>query len=160
VRGLPKAVTKHFQVFVLLDPAFGRIELSAAVRRLQSPALAGVRCHRQLEDGPCVAHLHKRGQQVRVVGLKLPVSLSWYYLNRNDRKVEKRFVLSTKPLKGTKEELLNKQRPVNHDYPYPVTDPPTHGSLFIYVVVLTISWWGKKRCQIQGWSKTAKHRFG
>ena len=37
----------------------------------------------------------------------------------------------------TKWELLNKQRTVNYDYPYPVTDPPTHGSLFIYVVVLT-----------------------
>src|SRR4028118_40977 len=36
----------------------------------------------------------------------------------------------------SKWELLNKQRTVNYDYPYPVTEPPTHGSLFIYVVVL------------------------
>jgi hypothetical protein len=38
--------------------------------------------------------------------------------------------------KTPKEELLNKQRTVNYDYPYPACDPPTHGSLFIYVVVL------------------------
>jgi hypothetical protein len=39
-------------------------------------------------------------------------------------------------VENTKEELLNKQRTVNYDYPYPACDPPTHGSLFIYVVVL------------------------
>ncbi len=38
---------------------------------------------------------------------------------------EIRFVLSTKPLKGS-----------------------------------TITWWGKRRWQIEGWFKTAKHRFG
>lgn len=38
---------------------------------------------------------------------------------------EKRFVLSTKPLKAS-----------------------------------TITWWGKRRWQIEGWFKTAKHRFG
>ena len=68
--------------------------------------------------------LYKRGQQVRLVGLKFPVSVSWYYLKR-DGKFEKRFVLSTKPLKGS-----------------------------------TITWWGRRRWQIEGWFKTAKHRFG
>src|SRR4028119_849460 len=51
--------------------------------------------------------------------------LSWYYLKRDNGKLEKRFVLSTKPLKGS-----------------------------------TITWWGKRRWQIEGWFKTAKHRFG
>jgi len=48
-----------------------------------------------------VAHLHKRDQQVRLVGLKFPVSLSWYYLKRDDGRLEKRFVLSTKVFKGS-----------------------------------------------------------
>ncbi len=56
--------------------------------------------------------------------MKFPVSVSWYYLKR-DGKLEKRFVLSTKPLKAS-----------------------------------TITWWGKRRWQIEGWFKTAKHRFG
>jgi hypothetical protein len=59
------------------------------------------------------------------VGLKFPVSLSWYYLKRDDGKLEKRFVLSTQSLKAS-----------------------------------TITWWGKRRWQIEGWFKTAKHRFG
>jgi len=37
---------------------------------------------RLLVDGRCLKHLHKRGQQVRLVGLKFPVSVSWYYLKR------------------------------------------------------------------------------
>jgi len=57
--------------------------------------------------------------------LKFPVSVSWYDLKRDRGTQEKRFVLSTKPLKGS-----------------------------------TITWWGKRRWQIEGWFKTAKHRFG
>jgi hypothetical protein len=64
-------------------------------------------------------------QQIRLVGLKFPVSVSWYYLKRDNGKLEKRFVLSTKQLKGS-----------------------------------TITWWGRRRWQIEGWFKTAKHRFG
>jgi hypothetical protein len=51
--------------------------------------------------------------------------LQVYYLKRDDGKKEKRFVLSTKQLKGS-----------------------------------TITWWGRRRWQIEGWFKTAKHRFG
>ncbi len=62
---------------------------------------------------------------MRLVGLKFPVSLSWYDLKRDDGHEEKRYVLSTKVLKGH-----------------------------------TITWWGKRRWQIEGWFKSAKHRFG
>lgn len=125
IQGLPKALTQHFQVLVLVDTAFGSIEFLERVRKLKYHAIAGVRYDRKLADGRSVTQLHKRGQQVRLVGLKFPVSLSWYYLKRDDGKREKRFVLSTKVLKGS-----------------------------------TITWWGKRRWQIEGWFKTAKHRFG
>jgi len=124
VIGLPKTLTKHFQVMILVDTAFGTVDFLHGIRKLKYHALAGVRCDRQLIDGRSVASLYKRGQQVRLVGLKFPVAVSWFYLKR-DRKLEKRFVLSTKPLKGS-----------------------------------TITWWGKRRWQIEGWFKTAKHRFG
>jgi hypothetical protein len=78
-----------------------------------------------LIDGQSVCDLYKRGQQVRLLGLKFPVSVSWYYLKRDNGKKEKRFVLSTKQLKGS-----------------------------------TITWWGRRRWQIEGWFKTVKHRFG
>lgn len=121
---LPKSLTKHFQVMILADTAFGSVEFLHGIRKLKYHVITGVRYDRLLADGRCLKHLHKRGQQVRLVGLKFPVSVSWYYLKR-DGKLEKRFVLSTRPLKAS-----------------------------------TITWWGKRRWQIEGWFKTAKHRFG
>lgn len=125
VKGLPKALTKHFKVMILADTAFGSVEFLQGIRKLKYHAVTGVRYDRLLVDGRCLKHLHKRGQQVRLVGLKFPVFVSWYYLKRDNGKLEKRFVLSTKPLKAS-----------------------------------TITWWGKRRWQIEGWFKTAKHRFG
>lgn len=125
VQGLPKTLTKHFQVMILVDTAFGSVEFLHGVRKLKYHAIAGVRYDRKLVDGRSVAQLYKRGQQVRLTGLKFPVSISWYYLKRDDGFLEKRFVLSTKPLKGS-----------------------------------TITWWGRRRWLLEGWFKTAKHRFG
>ncbi len=125
VKNLPKAFTDYFQVMILADTACGSVEFLHAIRQLKYHAIVGVRCDRLLIDGRSVAGLHKRGQQVRLVGLKFPVYVSWYYLKRDNGKKEKRFVLSTKPLKAS-----------------------------------TITWWGRRRWQIEGWFKTAKHRFG
>jgi hypothetical protein len=85
----------------MADTAFGSVEFLHAIRHLKYHAIVGVRCDRLLLDGRSVADLHKRGQQVRLVGLKFPVCISWYYLKRDNGKKEKRFVLSTKPLKGS-----------------------------------------------------------
>ena len=43
--------------------------------------------------------LKTRGQQVYLKGLNFPVFLSWVWLKRNGKRV-KRFVISTKPMKG------------------------------------------------------------
>jgi hypothetical protein len=124
VRRLPKTLTRRFQVMVLADTGFGSVEFLQGIRKLRYHAVVGVRCDRKLVDGRKVSSLYKRGQQVRLYGLPLVVSISWFYLKR-DGKWEKRFVLSTKSLKAS-----------------------------------TINWWGKRRWQIEGWFKTAKHRFG
>jgi len=47
-----------------------------------------------------VSQMHKRGQQVRLLGLKLPVHISWYYLKRSDGKLEKRLSSVPKLLKA------------------------------------------------------------
>ncbi len=125
VKCLPKKLTKHFKVMILADTAFGSIEFLHGIRKLKYHAIVGVRVDRKLVNGRRLRHLHKRGLQVRLVGLNFPVTVSWYYLKRDNGKLEKRFVLSTKPLKAS-----------------------------------TINWWGKRRWQIEGWFKTAKHRFG
>lgn len=125
IKRLPKFLAKHFQVMILADTAFGTVEFLHGIRKLKYHGITGVAISRKLVDGRVLRHLHQQGQQVRLVGLKFPVTVCWYYLKRNNGKLEKRCVLSTRPLKAS-----------------------------------TIKWWGKRRWQIEGWFKTAKHRFG
>ncbi|YAG04369.1 Transposase IS4-like domain-containing protein [Nostoc sp. DSM 114167] len=125
VKRLPQSLTQHFETIILADTAFGSVEFLQGIRQLKYHAVTGVAISRKLTDGRVLRHLHKQGQQVRLVGLKFPVTVSWYYLKRDNGKLEKRFVLSTRPIKAS-----------------------------------TLRWWGKRRWQIEGWFKTAKHRFG
>lgn len=46
VQSLPKALTQHFQVMILVDTAFGSIEFLHGIRQLKYHAIAGVRCDR------------------------------------------------------------------------------------------------------------------
>lgn len=107
---LPKALTNHFQVLILVDTAFGSIEFLTGICKFKYHANAVVRYDRQLQDGRSLRQLHKRGQQVRLVGLKFPVTVAWYYLKRDNGKLEKRFVLSTKALKGSTLTWWGKRR--------------------------------------------------
>ncbi len=125
VQRLPKMLTQRFETIILADTAFGSIEFLEGVRRLKYHAVTGVAISRKLADGRLLRRLHKQGQQVYLFGLSFPVTISWYYLKRDNGKLEKRFVLSTRPIKAS-----------------------------------TLKWWGKRRWQIEGWFKTAKHRFG
>ncbi len=97
---LPSSVVKAFRVIILADTAFGSVEFLTAMRTRRHPVIVGVRYDRKLTDGRPVSHLVKKGQQVRLKGLSFPVTISWFYLKR-DGKLEQRFVLSTRPLKGS-----------------------------------------------------------
>ncbi|TWH62656.1 transposase [Dulcicalothrix desertica] len=125
VQHLPKSLKLNFNVMILADTAFGSIEFIHGIRKLKYHAITGISVSRKLTDGRVLKHLHQQGQQVRLVGLKFTVTVAWYYLKRSNGRLEKRCVLSTRPLKAS-----------------------------------TIKWWGKRRWQIEGWFKTAKHRFG
>ncbi|PMB22547.1 transposase, partial [Fischerella thermalis] len=125
VKRLPQSLTQHFQTIILADTAFGSVEFLEGIRQLKYHAVTGVSISRKLADGRLLRRLHQQGQQVYLFGLKFPVTVSWYYLKRDNGKLEKRFVLSTRPIKSS-----------------------------------TLKWWGKRRWQIEGWFKTAKHRFG
>ena len=125
IKRLPKLLTKHFKVMILADTGFGSAEFIHGIRKLKYHGIIGAAISRTLVDGRSLRHLHKQGQQVRLVGLDFPVTVSWYYLKRDNGRLEKRIVISTRPLKAS-----------------------------------TIKWWGKRRWQIEGWFKTAKHRFG
>lgn len=84
---------------ILADTAFGTVDFLHGIRKLKQHAVTGIPIDRKLVDGRVLRHLHRQGQQVRLVGLKFPVTVSWYYLKRKDRQ-ELRFVLSTRPLKA------------------------------------------------------------
>lgn len=125
LKNLPNSLTKRFRVMVLADTAFSSADFIHGVRSLKYHAVTGLLSSRRLTDGRLLRRLHKRGQQVHLQGFNCPVWVSWFYLKRHDGKREKRFVLSTRPMKAS-----------------------------------TINWWGKRRWQIEGLFKTAKHRFG
>jgi hypothetical protein len=124
VRQLPSGLRQAFRLVVLADTAFGSVDFLRGIRQLKLHAITGVRYDRCLHDGRPLFHLHQPGQQVRLKGLPFAVTVAWFYLKR-DRKRQKRYVLSTQPLKAS-----------------------------------TIIWWGRHRWQIEGFFKTAKHRFG
>lgn len=100
IQTLPQSLTQAFRVIILADTAFGSVEFLKAMRKRRYPVIVGVRCDRKLADGRQVCDLVKKGQQVKLDGLPFPVTIAWLYLKR-DGKLEKRFVLSTRPLKGS-----------------------------------------------------------
>ncbi len=97
---LPQPLVSAFRIIILADTAFGSVEFLNAMRKRCHSVIVGVRYDRKLADGRQVCDLAKKGQQVRLEGLSFPVTIAWLYLKRNG-KLEKRFVLSTRPLKGS-----------------------------------------------------------
>ena len=84
---------------MLGDSANGRIEMLKWVKKQpRTSGIFGRRSDRRLDDGRQVSQGLQRGQQVVLQGLNFPVTLSWYWLDRDDGSLEKRFVISTKPL--------------------------------------------------------------
>lgn len=111
IRSLPKKLRQHFEVRILADTAFGSTEMLNWVKQhKRTGAIVGVSCDRRLADGRNVTDLVRRGQQVYLWGLDFPVTISWYWLKKDDGTREKRFVVSTKPLSGVYITRLGKRR--------------------------------------------------
>ncbi|NEO93242.1 MAG: hypothetical protein F6K56_24695 [Moorea sp. SIO3G5] len=85
---------------VLADTAFCSVEFLRGIRKLRDHPVVGVRRDRKLVDGRQLSSLYKGGQQVRLEGKPIVVSISWFYLKR-DGKLNKGFVLSTLPMKAS-----------------------------------------------------------
>lgn len=100
LNNLPSILKKSFQIYVLGDTAFGTIKLINKIRNsCQLHTIVGISKTRKLQDGRKVSELKTRGQQVYLNGLDIPVFLSWVWLKRDGKRVQ-RFVISTKQLKG------------------------------------------------------------
>jgi Transposase DDE domain len=100
LRTLPKKLTYRFRVQVLADTGFSSVEFLEGVKKLRLDAIVGIPKNRTLCDGRAIRSITKKGQLVRLTGFNGTVTASWFYLHR-DGQLEKRFVISTRPLKGT-----------------------------------------------------------
>lgn len=107
---LPKSLQKRYQVLVLVDTAFGSIKFFQQVRRMKFHVIAGLRTDRRLANGTRLSQLKTRGQQVYLEGLSKPVTVSWYWLKRDDGSLEKRYVASTKHFSWGYISRLGKRR--------------------------------------------------
>ena len=110
---VPKTLTSRRPVIVLADTEFGTVEFLTAVRKRHWRAVVGMRCTRLMDTGKPLKSLYrrsKRGQQVRLVGIDMPLTVSWFWLKRTDGKRELRFVVSTYPYSGTYLVRLGRQR--------------------------------------------------
>lgn len=96
---------------VLRDSANGRIEMLKWVKKPpRTSGIFGMKSARRLDDGRQVSQGLQRGQQVVLQGLNFPVTLYWYWLDRDDGSLEKRFVISTKPLSAIYITRLGRRR--------------------------------------------------
>lgn len=111
LKTLPRTLTANYEMRVLADSAFGSIEMLKWVKRKpHTSGIFGIRSDRRLASGQHVSQVRQRGQQVVLQGCNFPVTLSWYWLKRDDGSREKRFVISTKPLSGVYITLLGRRR--------------------------------------------------
>lgn len=100
LRTLPKKLISRFRVLVLADTGFSSVEFVNGVEKLRDfQAIVGIPKNRLMANGKAIRTITKKGQQVKITGFERMVTASWFYLERNG-KLEKRFVISTRVLKG------------------------------------------------------------
>ena len=101
LRTLPKKLTNRFRVLVLADTGFSSVEFVNGVEKLRDfQAIVGIPKNRLMANGKAIKTITKKGQQVQITEFDRMVTASWFYLERNG-KLEKRFVISTRVLKGS-----------------------------------------------------------
>jgi hypothetical protein len=91
---LPSWVHKRFRVVVLADGGFGVADFLEGLAERDLQGLSGMRYDRKLEDGRSLHELRRKGQEVRLKGLKFPVWCSWFKLTKPDGTQEKRFIIT------------------------------------------------------------------
>jgi len=110
---VPTHVAQGAPVIVLADTEFGTIEFLQAVQSRGWRAVVGIRCNRKLQDGRCLKQLYRhsrRGQQIYIKGIALPLTVSWFWLKQAKGQRELRFVVSTYPYSGVYLVRLGRKR--------------------------------------------------
>jgi hypothetical protein len=99
LRTLPLQLRQRFQVQVLADTGFSSVEFLEGVRKQGFHAIVGMPKNRLLSNGKTIKTITHKGQLVQLQDLPFQVYAAWFYLHR-DGKLEQRFVISTRRLKG------------------------------------------------------------
>ncbi len=110
---LPKSLLNGRVVIVQADTEFGTVEFIQAVHQRSWRPVVGLRSNRTLQDGRCLKDLHrhaKRGLQVHLKDIDVPLTVSWFWLKRSNGKRELRFVASTYPYSGAYLVQLGRKR--------------------------------------------------
>ena len=100
-------------MIVLADTEFGTVDLLTAVQKRSWRAVVGMRYNRKLVDGRTLKQFSrqgKRGQQVYILGISYPLTVSWFWLKRSEGQRELRFVVSTHPYSGVYLVRLGRRR--------------------------------------------------
>lgn len=110
---VPKSLLTARVVIVQADTEFGTVEFFKAVHQHSWRPVIGLRSNRTLQDGRCLKDLYhqaKRGLQVYLKHIDIPLTVSWFWLKRADGKRELRFVASTYPYSGAYLVQLGRKR--------------------------------------------------
>lgn len=111
LRQVPHQWRQNFQFRVLADAGFSSTVLVPGAKELGFEVLMSICCDRRLQDGRAVDEVSKRGEQVKLVDLDVPVTLSWFWLKHEDTdKREQHFVVATEVLSGAYIVRLGKLR--------------------------------------------------
>ena len=91
---VPIALSQHRRVIVRFRYRVWHGGVSPCGAKALFPhAVVGMRCNRRMQDGRTLKQLYRRGQrgqQVHLVGMTNPVTVSWFWLHRADGKRELR----------------------------------------------------------------------
>ena len=108
---IPQAWQQSFKIRVLTDAGFGSNELIPGAQKLGFGVLMSIRCDRCLQDGRSVTDVARRGEQVKLEGLDIEVTLSWFWRRHEDTgQREQHFVVITEVLSGAYIIRLGKLR--------------------------------------------------
>jgi hypothetical protein len=110
---VPHELTDGRIVIVQADTEFGTADFINAVHRRGWRPVVGMRCNRKLLDGRSLKQLYrngKRGLQVYLEGIEVPLTVSWFWLKRADGQRELRFVVCTHPYSGAYLVRLGRMR--------------------------------------------------
>lgn len=112
ILSLPKRLTQSYAVRILADTAFGSVDFLSWVKaRPGLNLVVGVRDDRRLATpGQSVKSLSRQGSQATLFEMTFPVTVSWYWVEREKGTREQRFVVSTEPLSGSYITRLGRRR--------------------------------------------------